>query len=115
MRNGSWRASWLAPRLRRSFTPAPSEAGMDGITRSSLRIVIVFILSSCREAGLRGEALGPSFGCGKTVIAALGRDCKALGVHELDVGDADEAEELAHELALRMGIPVESATRGEHV
>src|SRR4030095_2767082 len=107
----SCRASWLSRRLRRSFTPAPSEAGMDGITRSRLRIVIVFILSSCREACLRGEALGPGLRCGNTVIAALGRDCKALGVHQLDVGDADEAEELAHELALRMGIPVESAAR----
>src|SRR5581483_2569522 len=41
MRNGSSRAYWDCPRLRRSFTPAPSEAGIDWMMRAIGRVVMI--------------------------------------------------------------------------
>src|ERR1043166_8384676 len=108
MRNGSWRASWLEPRLRRSLTPAPSEAGIDGITLSSLRAVIGSSFRLRRKARLRCEQARTALRGDQTVIAAVGRDCKTFGVDEIAVRDADEAEELAHELRLRMVVAKEA-------
>src|SRR6185436_12734233 len=41
MRNGSWRRPGAPPMLRRSLTPAPSEAAIEGMTRSSSRVFMV--------------------------------------------------------------------------
>src|SRR5437773_11853647 len=102
MRNGSWRASWLAPRQRRSFTPAPSDAWIEGMTRSSFLVVIcISPFSSCLPQ-LSYKAVNPALGGCNTVIAAVLAKCKALRVHDLDLGNAEEAEKLAHELGLRM-------------
>src|SRR3954454_24901244 len=70
---------------------------------------------SRRKPELRCKALRPGLGGDQTVIAALGRDCKPFGIHELDVGDPDEAEKLAHELGLRVVVAVEAAARRENV
>src|SRR5690242_9136559 len=43
MRKGSSRAKFDWPRLRRSFTPAPSEAGMERMTCFTVRVVMVFL------------------------------------------------------------------------
>src|SRR3990172_2059998 len=103
MRNGSWRASWLAPRLRRSLTPAPSEAATEGMTRCRVLVVRVPVSILGRHSLLRREPADCALRRGKRLVSRRLAEREPFSVDELDVGDAEEGEEVAHVRRLRVG------------
>src|ERR1700733_14687375 len=115
MRNGSTcRPRWL-PRLRRSFTPAPSDVGIDSMTCSKVRVLIDFSIEIRRASGRERRDLGGRLG--ETRLAALGTHRQTLGVDELHVLHAEKREKVAHVpgLSIERRPRIESAPGREDV
>src|ERR1700735_5088645 len=115
MRNGSTcRPRWL-PRLRRSFTPAPSDVGIESMTCSKVRVLIdVSIAILCASGRERRDLRGR---LGETRLAAFGAHRQTLGIDELHIRHAEKSEKVAYVtgLGIERRARIEAAPGREHV
>src|SRR5580698_7051472 len=98
MRKGSKYAPRWLPRLRRSFTPAPSDVGIDSMTCCKLRVLMSFSIAS--ESGRERGDLGGRLG--EARLPALRAHRQALGINELDFLHAEKRQKVADVARLRV-------------